>query len=323
MKKFKTYTAKKYRIWRRILFFAVIAVIIFALTVAVGNILKKRLENTEVSTDDITTADHSDGADTAPDDEPMSSVAHDEALRGVTASCIDLSDAEDGAGARRVVDEMRAEGRNAVSFVIRDGDGMLTYASPALQSYSGVRASDSLIRFDVLSAAVRYAVDRGMRCSAVFGKNDLLHDPIISSELIQIGFNDILISGFESIEALDNSAVGEIDAYLSALKGDAEVSCGLSLSSQIFYTAQNAPYIEKLYNMFQYLAIDMTAVDKSGAEDICSRLQGSFSMYMLRPVLQGDNVERAGEIEAVLAAYGIEARQYISSAPKPDPESEN
>lgn len=322
LKKFKTYTAKKYRVWRRILFFAVVALLIFAFTVILGNVLKKRLDNTEVSTDDIPSVTSS--ADTAPADDLGVTAVHDEALKGVSASCLDLSGVSDGAGARSVIDEMRSAGCNAVSFVVRGSDGMLSYASPALQSYSGVKASDSLVSFDVLSAAVVYAKDRGIRCSAVFSGNDILHDAIISEELINIGFNDILIRGFEGLSALDNSAVGDIGAYVSAVKGSTDVTCGVSLSSEVLMTAQNAPYIEKLYNMCEYLAINMTEMNKDSAADICSKLQGSFSMYMLRPVLRGDNAELADAVRNVLVDLGIGARQYISSVPKPaaDPAAE-
>lgn len=320
MKRFKTYTAKKYRVWRRILFFAVVALLIFAFTVILGNVLKKRLDNTEVPKDEIPSV--TSGADTAPADDPDVTTFHDEALKSVSASYLDLSGVEDGSGARGVIDELRAAGCNAVSFVVRSDDGMITYASPALQSYSGIRASENLVPFDVLSAAVAYAKDRGIRCSVVFSGNDTLHDPIVAAELVNIGFNDILIRGFEGLSSLDNSAVGDISAYISAVKGETSVTCGVSLSAEVLLTAQNAPYIEKLYNMCEYLAINMTDMNGDSAADICSKLQGSFSMYMLRPVLSGDNAELADAVRNVLVNLGVEARQYISSVPKPvaDPE---
>ncbi len=318
MNKFKAYKAKKYRIWRRVLFFTVIAVMIAVFTVILGNVLKTRLENTDISTDDIppvTTPDPS------PANDAEESVSHDEALRGVIAACLDLSDASDGGEARAVIDGLRAEGYNAVSFVVRDGDGMITYASPALQSYSGLRASEALVPVDVLKAAVAYAKDRGMRCSAVFSGSDADRDSLISAELAEMGFNDILIRSFENISALDNNAVGEMVSYLETVRGSLNVVCGVSLSPDVLTVAQNAPYIEKLYKKFEYLAIDMTGIGSDGAADICGKLQGSFSMYMLRPVLDGDNADKLAEIRDVLTATGVGARQYISWVKKPvDPD---
>lgn len=317
MKKFKSYTAKKYRIWRRIAFFAAAALIIFGLTVLVGNILKKRLDNTDVSTDDIFT--ETDSSDTTQPNDSDVSVPHDEALKNVCAGCLDLTAATDGETSRAVIDKLRADGYNAVSFVVRDGGGMVTYASPALQEYAGIKASAELVSFDNLKAAVAYAKDRGMRCSAVFGAADGRLDSILAKELADIGFEDFLSRGYENLTQLDNSAVADIKSYIEAVRGENKAAFGLSLSREIYTTAQNAPYIEKIYTVCEYLSIDMTEITADEARDIGGKLQGSFSMYMMRCVLRGVDSEAAAEVKNALLSENISSMQYISSPPQPNP----
>lgn len=321
MKKIKSYTAKKYKIWRRIAFFAVVAVIILILTVVLGNVLKKRLENTDISTDDIPLLTEPDETD--PADDPAPSVAHDESLKSVSAGCLDLAGVTEPDDARAAVDALRADGYNSLSFVVRDSDGMVTYASPALQTYSGIKASETLVSFDMLRTAVVYAKDRGMKCSAVFGNADAQHDPLIAAELAEVGFNDMLLRAYEDLERLDNSAVADINTYVSALRGAGNAAFGISLSREIYTAAQNAPYIETLYKSCEYFAIDMSSVTADEASDICSSLQGSFSMYMMRCVVHGNDADRAAKIKAQLSEHNISSVQYISAPPKPQNDEDN
>ena len=53
MKKHRNYTARKYRIARRIIFYVVVAIVIFVLTMILGNHLKGKVDSIDHSTTDI------------------------------------------------------------------------------------------------------------------------------------------------------------------------------------------------------------------------------------------------------------------------------
>ena len=169
MKHYKSYTAKKFKLPRRIIFFAVIAVLIFAAAVITGNILKRKVDNNDI--------------DTAPVTEPVSdtlkqeggdgekSVDHDASLAQVNAAYLDLSSAKDAEGARQAVRKAYDDGYNAVLINVYGEDMMLKYASPAAQSASGITASDTLVPYTVLQEAARAADSYGMKCVAAVNRD--------------------------------------------------------------------------------------------------------------------------------------------------------
>ena len=108
MKHYKAYTAKKFKLPRRIIFFAVVAVLIFAVTVIIGNVLKKRVDNNEIDTSEITEP-AGDSTDFVNNDTTVS-VPHDEALASVAAGYLDLSGISDAEGARAAVQDLRSGG---------------------------------------------------------------------------------------------------------------------------------------------------------------------------------------------------------------------
>ena len=288
MKHYKAYTAKKFKLPRRIIFFAVVAVLIFAVTVIIGNVLKKRVDNNEIDTSEITEPT-GDSTDFVNNDATVS-VPHDEALASVAAGYLDLSGISDAEGARAAVQDLRSAGYNAAAVAVFDGDGMLSYASEAAESASGLKASEKLVPYEVLKAAVSEAGDLGIRSIAVADCGAKLL-PDIAAELSALGFNEILLRGFESLDALSADAVSQISAAISSVSSE-NMTVGVCLSSEIYLAAQNSPYIEKLYTEAHYLAIDLTSATPESAGETAERLQGSFSAYLLRAVLDGRNAEK-------------------------------
>lgn len=311
MKHYKAYTAKKFKLPRRIIFFAVVAVLIFAVTVIIGNVLKKRVDNNEIDTSEITEP-AGDKTDFTLDGTTVS-VPHDGALASVAAGYLDLSGISDAEGARAAVQDLRSAGYNAAAVVIFDGDGMLSYASKAAESASGLKASEKLVPYEVLKAAVSEAGDLGIRSIAVADCGAKLL-PDIAAELSALGFNEILLRGFESLDALSADAVSQINAAISSVSAE-NMTVGVCLSSEIYLAAQNSPYIEKLYTAAHYLAIDLTSATPESAGETAERLQGSFSAYLLRAVLDGRNAENAAAVKSALQNGGVKAYTYISAPP--------
>lgn len=314
MKHYKSYTAKKFKLPRRIIFFTVIAVLIFAAAVITGNILKRKVDNNDIDTTPVTEP----VSDTSKQEggEGEKSVDHDASLAGVNAAYLDLSAARDAEGARQAVKRAYDGGYNAVLFAVYGEDMMLKYASPAAQSASGITASDTLVPYTVLQEAVSAAGSYGMKCVAAVNRDGKMLSEV-AAELSDAGFDEILVRGFEGLEALNGDSVSEISKCITDVR-KGSVRVGVSLSADIYLAAQNSPYIEKLYLRAEYLAIDMTGFGAEAAAETAAKLQGSFSAYMLRPVLDGSNAETASAVKAALSENGVNSAAYISAPPVSD-----
>jgi len=314
VKKYSNYTAKKFRLPRRIIFFSVVALIIVVLTVIVGNVLKARLEGAEIDTSDVLTTTSPDEGREENNEGGEESVPHDEALSCVKAGYLDLKGITETAKAELLVENLKSLGYNAVSFPITDEGGAVTYASPAVVASSRLPASEALIPYEVLSAAVRRAKGLGMRLCGVITASESPTDPIVAGELSALGFDEFVVRGFESVDTVDNARVARIESYVSSLRGvcSGNICVGVAFSEGFFKAASNAPYIEKLYRIMEFMAIDLTSVSAEGAKSAAETLQGSFTAYLLRPLLSGSDKELSAEIDTALTDATVAARQYVS-----------
>lgn len=317
MKKYKTYTAKKLKLPRRLLFFFAVAAIIFAATVFVGNILKNRVETVKENSDTTFTLE----TEKAQMDTVMQTAKHDSALSAVCAGHLATEGITDAKGVREKISQLKAGGYNAVSFAVNSDTGEFTYASPALQEISRLPASEKLFSYALLKEAASAAKALGMRMSAVMCSSaDTDIDSAVAAELYSAGFDEIIVTGFES-DAPDDSTVSRINSYVEALRKSAPVDFGVLLSDDVLSDSKNAPFIEKIFAKTEFLAIDMRNADSEKASSLAENIQGSFSAYLLRPLLRGDNAESAATVRAALTGASINACQYISSPEKPAEET--
>lgn len=321
MKRYRTYTAKKYKLAKRIIFFVVAALVIFGLTVLLGNHLKHKLESVETAEpfDFDTTA----SAPKEDNTEQQESVLHDPALAGVTAGFLDLRGVKDEKDAKAAVDSVKAAGYNAVCFVVTDEGGNITYASPAVVAQSRLPASGELVSYEILSAAVKAAKGSGLRLSCVMTASESLSDETVASELASLGFEEIIIRGFEEYVQLSNEYVSNVNGYVNKIrKATGEtMDIGVSFAPEFFKLAQNAPYIEKIYVNCEFFAIDLYGCTAEDVTTVAQSLQGSISVYLLRPVLDGTDTATATAVKEALVASGVGALEYISAPEKPAEET--
>lgn len=314
MKRYKAYKAKKFKFPRRLLFFIVIAAIIFAIAVIAGNKLKAKVETT-VQKDGGTTYDLE--TEKAQLETVLQTAEHDGALAMVSAGHFNTAGVTDSDKVRLEVARIREEGHNTVSFRVNSDDGSFTYASPALQEMTRLPASEKLFPYGLLCAIQDYAHYSGMRLSAVMTASaDSSIDAAVAGELYSAGFDEILVIGFEGEEP-EGAVASKINAYVEVLRKSAPVDFGVLLSEEVMTDSRNTPFIEKIFAKTEFLAIDMRDDDGDGAAAVVESIQGSFPAYMLRPLLDGSDAENAKRISDVLSGASVNARQYISSASRP------
>ncbi len=316
MKRYRTYTAKKYKLVKRIIFFVIVALVIFGLTVLLGNHLKNKLESVETAEPfDFDTTESVPKEDKTEKEE---SVPHDAALAAVMAGYLDLRGAKDEADAIAAVEAVKAGGYNAVCFVVTDDDGNITYASPAVVAQSRLPASGDLIPYELLRVAANTAKGSGMRLSCVMTASESLSDEIVAAELASLGFEEVIIRGFEDYVQLSNEYVSNINEYVNKIRkatGEA-MAVSVSFAPDFFKLAQNAPYIEKIYANTEFLAIDLYGCTADAAATVAQSLQGSFSAYLLRPLLDGTDTEIVTAVKEALVAADVGSMEYISAPEK-------
>ena len=316
MKYYRNYKAKKFKFPKRLVFVLIFALVVIGLTLLLGNYLKQRLDNAPIDTSEVPTVDTTGENETS---ETTPEAPHDEALLDVSAGMLDLTGCADTAEMQTRVTALKTAGYNAFSFIVTDGDGRLTYASPAAQELSRLPGKETLVSLEMLTAAVSYGKQIGLRACAVFeGIPDQVQtDCVIVAELSGAGFDELLIRGFESYETIDNAAVDTILTYVRRLRESAQMDMGVCLSQAIYTAAYHAPYIEKLFREAEFLAIDLTAADAASAASAADGLQGSFTAYLLRAVLDGSDAEKSAAVQTALGEAGVHSILYISAPPPP------
>ena len=308
MKYYRSYTAKKHKLPKRILFFAIVAVLIFVFSLVLGNSLKKDLAEADIDKDAPETVDIS-GVE-KDHVEAVGDAVHDTGI--YSGACLVLDGETDAAGANKLVYNIRNEGHGAVSFVAAD-EGGLKYASVAVSEMSRLPASEKLAGLEVLKGAVQYAKSLGMRCSAVMTASEGEVDLLIAAELYGIGFDEIIIRGFEACLGAEGGDISAAVAYLEGVREVAECDIALVLSSDAYTYARNSYHIEKLFTYCEFLGVDMTGCDGDTAAAFADGFAGSISAYSLRAIINAEDTAARDALDAA----GEKIYQYISTAEVP------
>ena len=311
-KKYKSYTAKKLKLPKRILFFAVCALIIFLFSIILGNHLQNKLETSEIDKTPIETSLPEEDIDISGGIKDGNAV-HSDNNAEVKAAFLNITGNTEASDYKAEIDKLRFSGYNAVSFIVIR-DNRLTYASAVAEEHSRLPASESVVSMEVLADALSYAKGLGLRASAVYTKSDdTILDSQIAGELATLGFSEIIIRGYEN---LLEKACGEITPcidYLETIRGSAMgTAVSLSLSCDAYSYARNSYQIEKLFTYTEFLTIDFTTADEETVTKLCVDYSGSFSTYDLRPLIPGES-----SYADILTQNSINSYQYVSSIPTP------
>ncbi len=323
MKAYRSYTAKKLKLPKRILFFVICAVIFFVFAIILGNNLKKQMESAEIDRTPIET--EADIETDLPEGIPDGNASHKIDRSHIKAGYLQLiapktdeDDEEKEINVKSAVDALYSKGFNAISFVAVE-DSKLTYASRAAQEYSRLPANESMLSYEKLEQAVSYAKGKGMIATAVFekgGREEL--DAAVVSELAVLGFDEIILSGFENLLGEKGGEISPCIEYIKKIRASAG-GCAVSLilSPEAYTYARNSYQIEKLFSYLEFLSVDMSSLDAETAGELCGNISGSFSIYMLRPIVRGETTD----VALAIASKSINTVQYISAIPQPDAET--
>ena len=293
-----TYTGSpKKKVAIRVLIVIAALLAVSAATIAFGNHLKTKAEETTVY-----------GLGAGRGDSSENGVGRDRSdfepnAKGVRSACIALSAITSEQKAKDQVDLLATKGFTGVTVVLVDRDGYLSYTSQAVAKFTKQKAAD-VKDPAIVSAITAQAKAHSMRSSAVifasddFTSNDFSAkiDSIVASDAAELGFDEVVAILPLDAASLDSILAASAVKYVTALdetKGAA--SLGAALPLDVFTKPSLSPQVELFASVCDFLAIDLSKKSASAEDaekavsDMLDSISGYFTMYDLRAVFDGSD----------------------------------
>jgi len=298
----------------RVLFVIISAVVIFALSLTLGNYLRAKVSALPPRADlpdDLLTgqlpADTSDASEIS-----------------IMASYLPLTDLTDSAAIESLVESLTLGSREAVSLCLRDRAGEVHFRSTVAQNLTGGTPAE--LDLSLLLPALRNA---GIYTSAVFGVTsfsagdtaayDLQHafEISLAGEIGAAGVDELLLVGIPiSVDTLDavTAYITEIDAQLPDT-----VQLAVAVPPELVGAASGTVLCKQLSMHTDTIALDLRGLTPAkgqtfpdAAEALFADTSLYFSKYNMRVLLpQTDSTEFA-ELRQILELNGIRNWQVIN-----------
>lgn len=291
--------------------------VVCAATFAYGNYLKAKAERTQLSGTGAGRTPQSSGVGREQDKNTQAVT--------VKSRLVPLASL-DSAGAAEYVGTLAAGGSTGVGAILTDREGYLTYPSEAVSKFTHQKPGAGDL--SVLRAVIAAAKERSMRSSALlFAGEDFADgsvsaqiDALVAADASSLGFDEIVVFLPITTDELGNELTESIVAYLNTLATNASgCALGVCLSYDVFSTPRLSPHLELISSSSDFLAVDLTQSSANAEEgakyvtDAVQKLAGSFSLYSLRAVFEGEDTAVADAKVRALAEKGFENYMLISA----------
>ena len=281
-----------------IIVLAVVGSVAFALVL--GNRLKNKLEDADISKEPI---ENIIPETPVQEEEEPTPVLKEEASfeeLSFTGGYLDLAECPDGKSAAAFVKGLKSAGYTAVIFDVRDENGRLAYSSAALSELVGAEIVGSVTNSDILSAALAEAADQGMKkCAYVELKGVYTEkgetvlttvDQTVIGELASLGFDRFIMSGVFEAE-FTSDAVNSFYTHVEKLRKAAPAAYfGVILSPTVFEAAELTPTLELLFRYTDFFAVDFSDSATYSADAVATfrdNFSGSLNAYRINVLLDG------------------------------------
>ena len=283
-------SGKAKKVFLRILFVLVAALVITILAVALGIWLKQKVASAESMEFEYP---ENESAETLP------ITAGDVEMHSPTVfgAGLDVSDYESEDEIVLSINQL-AEYYDTLTLPLTDENGTLIYTSPALCALMRMPAPESDRNFTLLSSAVTAGKVKNMRISALLTPTDDAEtDAALISELAVLGFDEIIFTPAFG-ESINYSDANRLRSHLSscAEKSGSACTLGVMIPSGYYLRASDAKQIQMIASAADFLAITFTSgTTTTGAyrtvTSEISSLLGSFSVYSMRVILTDANAD--------------------------------
>jgi len=305
-----------------IIIIILVITICVALSLILGNHLKHKLEEAELSTQpveelitpqDTVQTDPGEGVDFVKNDHAAGAMA---AVFGY----LDLEGCPDEESVQGFVNAMKDNGYTGIVFNVRGKDGNYAFASKAASGLSRVTEPGGVPSYDFLNDAVNTASTLGMRSAAYIDLGDIFSsgerervgqtiDRAVIKELSDMGFSEIIFDGITEDRDFTIDFSKQLYSYVSALREECPgTDFALVIDPAILENPEKTPPLEVAFRFIDLFALDLTNKEVYTPEKISEMLDkfsGSFSAYSLLTLLDGSDIEsiRAGYEEFSAQTY--------------------
>lgn len=274
------------RIFVRILFVLVAALIITILSVLMGIYLRHKVDSAEAMEYDYPIGEESETPVL-----PVDSVT----LDPVTVFGAGLNPTEYGSEDEIVLSiHQLAEYYDTLTLPLTDTTGRLMYTSPALCEAMRMAAPDENPVLDRIVSAVTAGRAKNMRiCGLLTPSGNAELDSVLVNELAEAGFDEILFTP-DFGESINYLQANDFRALLNRCRSDASVpvSIGVLLKSAHYLRTADAKQIQMIASAADFLGVTFEAKTNQTTTDAyrtvtgeISSMLGSFSVYHMRVIL--------------------------------------
>jgi len=286
----RTGTSRTKRIFVRVLFVLVAALIITVLSVLLGIYLRHKVEKAEAME-----YDYPEAADTDISNLPADFVSMDPVT--VFGAGLDVSKYGSEDEIVLLINNL-AEYYDTLTLSLADDSGRLIYTSPALCDALRMTIPAENPVFDLILSAATAGQAKNMRiCGLLPPTGDADLDSVLMDELTEAGFDEILLTP-DFGESINYLNANKMRAFLTDCRENMVNSCslGVLLSSDNFLRSADAKHIQMIASASDFLGVifepkkNQTTTDayRTVTGEISSML-GSFSVYHMRVILADDS----------------------------------
>ena len=278
---------------------------VFALIL--GNHLKNKLEEADISTEPVENFFEPVETDEPDPAEGIDFVKNDRAEGSMSAvyGYLDLEGCPDPETAERFVLNLKEAGYTGVIFNARNSSGMYSYASKAASDLARTAPSGYVVSFENLSAAVAAASAQGMRSSAYIDLGDVFLtdetssvraaiDRSVIKELSTMGFSQIVLDGAMRESDLTIDFAKTLYVYMSSLRDACPgTDFGLVMDRAVLDDPERTPALELIFRYVDFFALDLSNGEqytKEALSELTGKYSGSFSAYSILALLGGNDL---------------------------------
>lgn len=295
------------KIMFRILFVLIAAAVITFATILWGNYLQNKVD--ALNKDNLPTEDNTHTSLLTP--EELGNVTYDSPdVYGATLFLRDYTTEEDAVLAVNTL----AQYYDTLLLSLTDTEGNLTYTSPALCQLNRMPVPKDNKNFSLFSAATAAAKAKNMRLCALWMPNfssgsvdgAAATDGTLMEELFLYGVDEVLLT-LPKDTRLTAETVTILQDYIKSCRAVSGDGCkiGILLSAPHYLSSDTAKQIQELSDSVSFLAVtfplgedtETSAIYRQTGETITSLL-GSFNVYNMRVLLEGDRNQMAEQYRA-------------------------
>ena len=300
---------------------AVVLSVVFAL--ALGNHLKKKLDDAPISTEpieDLVTPDknESESFDFKKNDHAPGETS---ALFGY----LDLDGCPDAESAKAFVNNLHSAGFTGLIFNAKRADGKYSFASEEAYALARLEPSDSVVSPGIISSALGAAGDLGMRSAAYIDIAGALTpvgedigyelDRAVIRELCSLGFDEIVIDG-AARGTLTFSAAKAIWNYISDIRTEfPDVDIGVVTDAASLRDAEASPTVEIMFRFVDFFAFDFTDRMIYGGSLLPDALADSAretESYNTLILVDGSDIGTMRSSSDALRSAGVERAAFLT-----------